>query len=226
MKSILKLSVILFFIFNLTSCNDLPVDNDVNNQPQIGMVIWSGHLAADGCGWMIRIGDTDYKPDSLPQSLQYDSAVVNIVFEKDTSQFICGFVSKSYPFIKVKTITKHSDFCAPLTFNYAPYKTFANDDVSILDAKIKKNCLYLKIQYSGGCKTHIFRLICNSPKCGTPPLPPLTLNFQHDSNKDACEALITKEISFDLTSLRNPDSTSVHFTLTAPAYQKKFKYSY
>jgi len=213
---------VLFFI----SCQDLPVSNDFDNQTQTAMIFWTGDIAVDGCGWIIKIGDKEYHPDSLPAAFQIDSFIVDILYDIDTLRFVCGLGGVDLPVLKIKSISKHSEFCAPITINAAPYTSYPNDDVTVQSIFIKDNCLKLKIQYSGGCKNHIFRLVCNIPKCGTPPQPPMTLTLSHDANNDACEALITKDISFDLTPLRNQDSSSVWIIFNAPGFNRKLKYKY
>ncbi len=84
------------------------------------------------------------------------------------------------------------------------------DDIHINSAWKEGNCLFLNVTYSGGCETHLFRLVQGLFFCGTPPYPDPVLHFDHQSFDDACDALITQTISFDIsTVLYNPGASAL-----------------
>lgn len=91
--------------------------------------------------------------------------------------------------------------CAPwvdLYFNN--YDSLARDPITIHEAFVDGDCLQLKISYGGGCKEHTVDLAyMHQWNPGSNDIP--TFEIRHDANGDLCEALITKEFRFDLTSL-------------------------
>ncbi|MFO7616653.1 MAG: hypothetical protein R6V75_05335 [Bacteroidales bacterium] len=60
--------------------------------------------------------------------------------------------------------------------------------------------LRIKVQYSGGCKVHEFRL------CKVPSAPgdqsPVELMLTHQANGDMCEAYLTRWLAFSLVPIR------------------------
>ncbi len=84
-----------------------------------------------------------------------------------------------------------------------------DDDIHINSVWREEHCLNLNVTYSGGCETHLFRLVKQPVFCGTPPLPPPTFIFDHQGFDDACDALITTTISFDLTNALNLSDSSM-----------------
>lgn len=77
----------------------------------------------------------------------------------------------------------------------------AGDPYSILNTRILGDMLFVTVQHSGGCKEHEFNLIGPLTIPAGDPTP-ITAYLLHDANGDACEALITRELSFDLTPLK------------------------
>jgi hypothetical protein len=115
----------------------------------------------------------------------------------------------------------------PADFNYEALP----DDLFEIDTVLfTGDCIDIIVWYSGGCKTHEFRMVELPLLCGTPPVPPPVLLLSHDSNRDACEAYIRETISYDLTGLQVQDSCSTTFILTLnipnSTYSKTFTYFY
>jgi hypothetical protein len=56
------------------------------------VIINSGPVAADGCGWLIHINGTneEYSPVNLSPDYQKDSLKVNIAYHVLTTKFFCG----------------------------------------------------------------------------------------------------------------------------------------
>lgn len=104
--------------------------------------------------------------------------------------------------------------CTPLTAGTYDDDFLPNDDISINSATIEDDCLFISVTHSGGCEDHEYELVELPLFCGTPPLPPTALQLRHDSNDDFCEALITKVISYDLSSLQIEGENSIDISLT------------
>jgi len=57
-----------------------------------GQIIFTGMVAADGCGWNFETFDGKlYHPVSIPESFKQDSLPVLVVFEEKGEDFLCGF---------------------------------------------------------------------------------------------------------------------------------------
>tara|TARA_B110000879_G_C10777084_1_gene357543 strand:+ start:82 stop:528 length:447 start_codon:yes stop_codon:yes gene_type:complete len=66
--------------------------------------------------------------------------------------------------------------------------------------------LELNISHSGGCQEHEYELIQNPQFCGTPPIY-ISIKLSHNSNGDICEAWITKDLCFDISSIYSENGT-------------------
>ena len=74
------------------------------------------------------------------------------------------------------------------------------DPFTIRDFQIRGDSALLTVSYSGGCKQHTFEIIWSEVyKYSNPPQTDLLV--LHDAHGDACEALITETLFFDLTKL-------------------------
>lgn len=72
------------------------------------------------------------------------------------------------------------------------------DPFNLEGMEIVGNTITLSISYSGGCEEHCFSLYM-SPATFFESYPAqANLYLRHDSNGDACEALISEDISFNL----------------------------
>ena len=56
------------------------------------IIINTGPVAADGCGWLVKINGTnqEYSPVNLSSTYQIDSLKVNITYHVLTTRFSCG----------------------------------------------------------------------------------------------------------------------------------------
>ncbi len=89
-----------------------------------------------------------------------------------------------------------------ILFNNSPGPDFYNDFALINSAWTLRDTLIIVVSYSGGCRTHDFRLFGSRSIIKTNP-PQAEIYLSHNSNADMCEAWITKNIKFDLSPLRN-----------------------
>lgn len=71
------------------------------------------------------------------------------------------------------------------------------DGFSITNVSVTNSLLEIEVGYSGGCKTHEF-VLCAFPtlKDGNPPV--LNFTLLHNANGDACKALITETLVFNI----------------------------
>ncbi len=67
--------------------NEQPVFTDAT-------VINAGAVAADGCGWVIKIDSTNYSPTNLDDKYKVTELKVSVRYQMLTSKFTCGWGKK------------------------------------------------------------------------------------------------------------------------------------
>ena len=70
------------------------------------------------------------------------------------------------------------------------------------NVKIVDDHLIFNVVYTGGCKTHTFRLIGDSAMSDTKPVQ-TNLFLVHENNGENCTTEIKKELVFDIARLKN-----------------------
>ncbi|MHA2232590.1 MAG: hypothetical protein ACXAB4_08855 [Candidatus Hodarchaeales archaeon] len=88
-----------------------------------------------------------------------------------------------------------------LIWGRAAYENAPRDPYTINRAKIDNDILHVEVSFGGGCKAHNFTLIVLSGFGESLPVAANAL-LSHDGNNDLCEAWLTKELRFDLSSLK------------------------
>ncbi len=83
--------LVLFIILGI-SCKKENNSHTKTKTPGVGnaMIINTGDIAADGCGWLVKIDSKYYHADNLPEQFQKDSLNVNIDYSSSTSKFQCS----------------------------------------------------------------------------------------------------------------------------------------
>ena len=101
----------------------------------------------------------------------------------------------------------------------------SSDVIKIEDAKIVGNKLEIKVSYGGGCENHSFELI-GSPNISK-SLPPIrSIQLIHRANKDACKALIIKELKFDISAFTYKKESGDAIYLQLDGWDAKLLYTY
>lgn len=101
----------------------------------------------------------------------------------------------------------------------------SSDVIKIEDAKIVGNKLEIKVSYGGGCENHSFELI-GSPNISK-SLPPIrSIQLIHSANKDACKALIIKELKFDISAFTYKKESGDAIYLQLDGWDAKLLYTY
>jgi hypothetical protein len=83
-----------------------------------------------------------------------------------------------------------------------------NDPVASMEASLAGDCLELKLAYSGGCKEHDLDLYWNGSWDKSKP-PVAHLHLSHNANGDACEAIKSAKLGYNLLPLRDPSGGQV-----------------
>jgi hypothetical protein len=101
------LPAILLFAILVPSCkkNGSPAATLTAN----GTIINTGAIAADGCGWLIKLNDnSEYSPVNLSSDFQQDNLKVNVSYIILSTNTACGSVANNGGVrqIKLNTIQK------------------------------------------------------------------------------------------------------------------------
>ncbi|MFT4980028.1 MAG: hypothetical protein ACI8S6_005940 [Myxococcota bacterium] len=73
------------------------------------------------------------------------------------------------------------------------------DSVDVSELSIEGDTLSLTASFGGGCEDHEFRLCWNGAVDLSDPAQ-ISVALIHDGNGDSCEAYLSEELSFDLSS--------------------------
>ena len=111
MKPIKNLKYALVTALALTacfaeSCKKSNVDKPIAAN---AVVLDTGDISVDGCGWLLKINGTDslYSPSNLADSYKVGSLKVNVTYTVLSSKFQCGQLPHSgITQIKLATIAK------------------------------------------------------------------------------------------------------------------------
>lgn len=87
------------------------------------------------------------------------------------------------------------------------FENAPRDDFDFVSAEIEGDCLEVAVRYGGGCGGAKFELIGNNVLKESLPLQRFVVISFDD--KDNCEALIIKTLSFDLTPLQVGNTNEV-----------------
>jgi hypothetical protein len=99
MKSKLVISFFVFTFFVLSCKKNITHFED-------GLIIWTGDVAVDGCGWLIQSGDYTFHPKNLSVEFQQDSLNVSIDLKYINETFTCGLLPSVYNSVEIRNIRK------------------------------------------------------------------------------------------------------------------------
>lgn len=83
------------------------------------------------------------------------------------------------------------------------------DPVTITRTTIEGDSLTVEVTYGGGCGTHAFALVSDGAWMESSPVQ-VRLRLAHDDDNDACDALLSRTLRFDLTALRQAYESAYH----------------
>lgn len=100
-----------------------------------------------------------------------------------------------------------------------------SDAVTINNARIEGNLMYLIVEYSGGCEEHEFELVGSYAVAKSMP-PQRGIQLQHNANGDNCRALITDTLIANIEALAAAPTKGSEIFLNLEGYGKQLKYIY
>jgi len=75
------------------------------------------------------------------------------------------------------------------------------DPYTVLDADVEQDTLRMRVEYGGGCTEHLFTLCWDGAFAESHPVQ-ARLMLQHDAQDDRCLAIVTEDLAFDLSSVK------------------------
>lgn len=100
-----------------------------------------------------------------------------------------------------------------------------SDPITITNARIEGNTMFITVEYSGGCQDHALELIGNMGVMKSLP-PKRGIKLIHHSNGDNCRELITHTIEANIEALAYTPTTGSEIMLILDSYGKELKYIY
>ena len=182
----------LLFIFS-TSCQ---TDDEIILE-EIGLVV--DYAGAGNCGFVIELENgARIQPLYYPEGFTFSQGQrVHVEYIELTT--VVPSCDRGVP-AEIVLIEELS--CAPyVDLYFSNYDSLARDPIHLHEAFVDGDCLQVKLSYSGGCKIHTIDLARMHPWTASSSTVP-TFEIRHNANGDMCEAYFTKELRFDLSSLR------------------------
>jgi len=123
------------------------------------------------------------------------------------------------------TNNSSSTGCGDVIIIDTNYDTTTGDGFNLMNVTIAGNCLTASIQYGGGCGEELVSFEFLGSTAAFPLTIPATLETKIilDDNDD-CEALVTKEVDFDLTPLQDENLNNLN--LTVEGWGETLEYSF
>jgi len=97
-SKLIPLSFIFLFMLSLAaiqSCKKGTTAKPVRINGEDAIILNTGDIAADGCGWQIKIADSAYSPKNLGDQFKVDSLKVRIAYHKLKTRFYCSQIANN-----------------------------------------------------------------------------------------------------------------------------------
>ena len=101
---------------------------------------------------------------------------------------------------------------------------YGKDTFEANKVRVNGDTLFMDVEYSGGCKDHVFTARHNGNYMKSMP-PQLNVNIDHNANGDGCRELIRETIAFDLSGCRVGKTGTLILLINADR-SKKATYTY
>lgn len=219
MKIGIKLVFGIFLLILIAGCEE---SLEVVLQQKSGTVV--DYAGSGNCGFVIELEDgNSILPIYYPEDFTFGHGQYVWVeyFEIPNIDPLCD---RGMP-CEISAIEELG--CASyIDLNMENYDSLSFDPVYIHEIYVDEDCLHIKLSYSGGCEDHIIdfaRIHENNQENSA------VFEIRHQSNNDMCEAYITKEFRYDLSTL---SLEGIHeFTIYAKMYNEElycqsFDYNY
>ncbi|WP_419802239.1 hypothetical protein [Mucilaginibacter sp.] len=95
------------FLMLICSINSCKKQDTVTYTETTAMVLYAGNVASDGCGWLLKIDNSNavFSPLNLPNLLKTDSLQVTVSYNLLNTKFNCS-TGNNFTQIKINSIRK------------------------------------------------------------------------------------------------------------------------
>ncbi|HSH19350.1 MAG TPA: NigD-like C-terminal domain-containing protein [Draconibacterium sp.] len=203
MKRIIFLFAVIAIAFSSCQKDDEEIWLD-----DVGMVV--DYAGAGNCGFVIELeSGAQIQPMYYPEGFTFSQGQrVHVEYVELLNVVPSCDLGTPAEIVFVEELN-----CAPyVDLYFSNYDSLARDPIYLHEAFVDGDCLQIKLSYSGGCKEHTIDLARMHPWTASSSTIP-TFEIRHNANDDMCEAWFTKELRFDLTSLKQEGIDE--FVLTA-----------
>lgn len=122
-------------------------------------------------------------------------------------------------------VLKKSEKKQPAQLGYSKQLPDSIQSFTVLSAHISGNTLSATVQYGGGCEDHVFTL--EGSEAISKSLPPIrAIRLVSKGKKDACKALITKNLQFDISKLAYQQQAGSQIYLSLEGLNGNLLYTY
>jgi len=101
-------SFLMVFACNKDLTTNEGDDHAIKKAGTEGLILFTGEIAVDGCGYMLKLEDHLYKPINLPASFEIDSLKVIVNYELTQDGYQCGLSPTPKTTIKINEIKKNN----------------------------------------------------------------------------------------------------------------------
>jgi hypothetical protein len=97
MWMVLIIAIVFSSCKKYSSCEGITTD---------AVIVDSGPIEADGCGWAVKVGDNVYHPSQLDAVFRENNLQVRIRYKNSGKNFVCGIAGIGLPEIDLLYIRK------------------------------------------------------------------------------------------------------------------------
>lgn len=101
----------------------------------------------------------------------------------------------------------------------------ASDPITIKNARVEDNYLFIDVSYSGGCEDHTFAVV--GSEMISKSLPPIrSVQLVHSAKGDQCKKLVEETLIVDISKLAYKEETGSSIFLIINDLKMRIEYIY
>ena len=136
----------------------------------------------------------------------------------------CGTTRKQRKDPQTAEAIAHKPFAIEVKAVIQDTAQAGKDAYKLAKSRVSGDTLFVDVEYSGGCKDHVFTARHNGQYMKSMPAQ-LNLMIDHNGNADACRELIKETLAFDLRGARYGNSGTLILLLNGDR-SSKITYTY
>jgi hypothetical protein len=235
-NNIIAYLFVLFAITSISGCQKKTENPAVVPKSENLLGTIKDYTGLDGCGYVIELDNGEVLEPVIvvDTSFQFiDGKKVALVYtEIDALASIC-MVGK---IVRIDWIAYLN--CEEIYQDFNSLSDFVDDGIMVDSVFIKEDCIYLNLEYEGGCgliyggvRLCAYILALVQAERSSSATSEIQLRLFHNKNDDTCEALIKEQVQFDLMGIQLDLTNELKIVFTATLgdslyYIEELIYSY